>query len=154
VTRAAAALAAGAALLVGCGGDDGDTPRAAWEGQPVVAVHPELPGDRLLTARVRNESGSDLVLDAARARLTDAGGRRLRATVRFAAGYSHSLYPPRDAPSETPRQESERLGAVATIPPDGTAPVTVAWHARAGSAPRLLDLGPVTLSVPAPPSPR
>ena len=146
MTRAAVALAAGAALLAGCGG--GDEPRAAWEGQPVVAVHPDLPGDRLLTAHVRNESGSDLLLDAADARLLDARGRPLKATVRFAAGYSHSLYPPRDAPSETPRQESERLGAAATILPHQIAPVTVAWEARRGAEARLLDLGPVSLSVP------
>ena len=148
MTRAAPALAVAAALLAGCGGG-GDVPSAAWEGQPVVAVHPEIPGDRVLTAQVRNESGSDLLLDGSDARLLDARGHPLRATVRFSAGYSHSLYPPRDAPKETPRQELERLGAAATIPPHGTAPVTVAWETRRGAEARLLDLGPVTLSVPA-----
>ena len=45
----------------------------------------------------------------------------MRATIRFAAGVTHSLYPPRDAPLENPRKQQERLGDAATIEPGGTA---------------------------------
>jgi hypothetical protein len=149
VRRTAAALAAAALLIAGCGGDGDTEPRVAWAGDPQVAAHPDLPDDRLLTARIRNDGDGDLRLDSEDARLLDDRGEEVRATVRFSAGYSHSLYPPRDAPAETPRQESERLGAAATIPANGTAPLTVAWHAPRGSRPPAsLDLGPVSLRLP------
>ena len=147
--RLAAGLAAAALLAAGCGGEGDDRPRVGWAGEPLVAVHPDIPGDRLLTARIRNDGGGELRLDSEEARVLDDRGRELKATVRFSAGYSHSLYPPRDAPAETPREERERLGSAATIPADGTAPLTVAWHAPRGSArAATLDLGPVALSLP------
>jgi hypothetical protein len=147
--RLAAGLAAVALLLAACGGGGDQEPRVAWAGDPQVAAHPDLPDDRLMTARIRNDGSAELRLDSEDARLLDADGREVRSTVRFSAGYSHSLYPPRDAPAESPREERERLGAAATIPVDGTAPLTVAWHAPRGAAePRTLDLGPVALSLP------
>ena len=150
MTRLAAALVAAALLTAGCGGgEEGSGPRVAWGGDPLVAVHPDLPGDRLLTAQIRNDGPRELRLDSEDARLLDERGKEVRSTVRFSAGYSHSLYPPRDAPAETPRQERERLGAAATIPPDGTVPLTVAWHAPRGTPPpTTLDFGPVSLSLP------
>jgi hypothetical protein len=149
VTRLAAALAAAVLVVAGCGGEEQEGPRVAWAGEPRVAVHPDLPDDRLLTAQIRNDGEGELRLDAADARLLDERGEEVRATVRFSAGYSHSLYPPRDAPAETPRQESERLGGAATIPADGTAPLTVAWRAPRGTPrPATLDLGPASLSLP------
>ena len=147
--RVAAFVVALALLTAGCGGDRDGGPRVAWAGEPQVAVHPDLPDDRLLTARIRNGGDGELRLDSEDARLLDESGGEVRATVRFSAGYSHSLYPPRDAPAETPRHERERLGAAATIPADGTAPLTVAWHQPSGSPrPVTLDFGPVSLRVP------
>ena len=144
-----AALVAAALLTAGCGGEEESGPHVAWAGDARVAVHPDLPGDRLLTAQIRTDGQSQLRLDSDDARLLDERGEEVPATVRFSAGYSHSLYPPRDAPAETPRQERERLGAAATIPADGTAPLTVAWHAPRGApAPTTLDLGAVSLSLP------
>ncbi|HEX8054268.1 MAG TPA: hypothetical protein VF517_14865 [Thermoleophilaceae bacterium] len=131
--RLAPALAAVALVvlpLVGCGDDEGAA--LGWAVEPRVVQHPEIPGDLLVTGAVRNETDDELRLDSEDARVIGSDGRALRATVRFAAGYSHSLYPPRDAPRETPRQERERLGAAATIPPGGTAPLTAAWHRPRG----------------------
>ena len=150
--RGAAAALAAVMLLAGCGGDDDDGGAAAvrWEERPRVVRHPEIPGDVLVTGRVRNDSGSEVRLDAAAVRVLDGAGRPLRASVTFAAGYSHSLYPPRDAPRETPRQERERLGAAATIAPGDAVPLTAAWHRpRAGRAVRI-EVGEESLELPAP----
>ena len=123
----------------------------AWEGQPKVATHPEIPGDVLVTARVRNQSEAALALDSGDVRVIDADGKPIRAAATFAAGYSHSLYPPRDAPQETPRQELERLGGAATIEPGKAVPLTVAWHRpRKGRAVRI-ELGEDELPLPAAP---
>jgi hypothetical protein len=93
------------------------------------------------------------VLDTARARLLDGRGRQVRASISFAAGYTHDLYPPGDAagdsPAEDPRSARERTGLAATIPPGETRPLTIAWHRRDGR-PARVDLGDVSLSVPAP----
>ena len=145
VVLAAVALAAAAAG--GCGDDGG---ALAWEGTPQVVQHREIPGDLLVTGRVRNGSGSELRLDADSARVIGSDGKVMRATVLFAAGYTHSLYPPRDAPRETPRQERERLGAAATIEPGGSAPLTAAWRRpRRGLRAVRIEFG--DRSVPLPP---
>jgi hypothetical protein len=148
---AAAGLAtlALAAASGGCGDSDAapTDSRTTWDGAPVVAPHPELPGDRIATGRVRNDGDDELRLDVRDARLLDASGRPLRATVRFAMSATHPLYPPRDAPRENPREQQERLGDAATIEPGESAPLTIAWHAADGQ-PARVDLGPVTLPLP------
>jgi len=155
VKRTAAASIAALALAAvagGCGDDARDTARASWDGEPAVAPHPEIRTDRIATGRVRNDGGSELRLSVAQAKVVDAHGTPIRATVRFAAGVTHSLYPPRDAPHENPRQQQERLGDAATIEPGESAPLTVAWHAgTADRVPVKVDLGPV--DVPIPPAP-
>jgi hypothetical protein len=147
-TLAALTLAA----ATGCGNNDTDAPKAAWDGAPAVAPHPEIPTDRLATGRIKNEGAAELRLSVTQAQALDAHGTPVRATIRFAAGVTHSLYPPRDGPLENPRQQQERLGDAATIEPGGTAPLTVAWHAgTADRVPVKVDLGPVNL--PLPPAP-
>jgi hypothetical protein len=141
-----AALAAGAS---GCGDDDEDGGGLAWDGRPTVVQHVEIPGDVLATGRVRNGSGEELRLATEDARVIASDGRTLEATVRFAAGYSHSLYPPADAPKETPREERERLGAAATIEPGGSAPLTAAWHRpRGGVRAVRIEIGDESLPLP------
>lgn len=150
--RLTSAVAACAALAaVGCGGNDPEEP-VAWDGTPVVVVHPEIPGDGLVTGRIRNETGHDLVLDGTRARLLDANGRRVRASVTYAAAYTHDLYPPADGPKENPRRARERTGEAATIKPGDTHPLTIAWHRRDGRPVRI-DLGGLSLPVPEPAPP-
>jgi hypothetical protein len=151
--RAAAAAALAAAVVsvaaaAGCGsGDDG--PRAEWGGKPVVVRHPELPGDRLLIGKVRNPAGKELRLDNRAVRVLDRDGRPVRATVRFNLSAAHGLYSPLDEPGTRPRFERERLGDAATLLPDRTVPLVVAWHAAdAAHTPATVDLGPATLKVP------
>ncbi len=147
--RLAAAAAAGLALAAaaGCGSDDSGERAVAWDGQPVVAPHPELPDDRIATGRLRNESDGELRLAVSDARVVDASGKPLRATVAFAAGATHALYSPREAPSEEPAKQQERLGYAATIAPGESVPLTVAWHATDGAAARV-DFGDVAIDLP------
>jgi hypothetical protein len=150
--RTAAAAVAIVAVVVtaaGCGQAAADHEGSAvgWDGMPLVAQHPELPGDRIATGKLRNDSDEQVRLEAANAKVVDARGHQLRATVVFAAGVTHSLYPPRDAPRETPREQQERLGFAATIEPGDSVPVTVAWHAADGVAVRV-ELGPGALELP------
>jgi hypothetical protein len=145
---AALALAA----VTGCGNGADDDPRASWDGAPAVAPHPEIPTDRIATGRIRNEGADELRLSVADARALDVHGTPVRATIRFAAGVTHSLYPPRDAPHENPRQQQERLGDAATIEPGQSAPLTVAWHAGTRDrVPVRVDLGPVDVPLPSAP---
>ena len=107
----------------------------------MVAIHPEIAGDRIATGKLRNESGEEVRLTISDAKVLDERGQPLRATVSFAAGATHALYPPREPPREKdPRKQQERLGFAATIPPGKSVPLTVAWHARDGVAARV-DLG-------------
>jgi hypothetical protein len=157
VRRAAsAALAVGALLVVGCGADDEPSRPAAWDGKPVAVQHPEIPGDDLVTGRVRNHTDHDLVLDSERARVLDANGRRVHASLSFAAAYTHDLYPPADGPvdgpKENPRFARERTGLAATIRPGETHPLTIAWHRRDGRPVRV-DLGGLSLDLPQPVEP-
>lgn len=146
--RGLAAALLAAALLAGCGDSDDDGQALAWDGSPRVVRHPELPGDVLATGRVRNGSDDELRLDTGDVRVLDSAGRPLRASVTFAAGYSHSLYPPRDAPKENPRAEAERLGRAATIEPGDPVPLTAAWNRpRTGRAVRI-EVGDESLDLP------
>ena len=147
--RAALAACALLALPLGCGDDEPAGAPVAWDGKPVAVQHPEIPADDLVTGRIRNNTDHDLVLDSERARVLDARGRRVHATLTFAAGYTHDLYPPADGPKENPRFARERTGAAATIPPGETHALTIAWHRRDGHPVRV-DLGGVSLTVPSP----
>jgi hypothetical protein len=151
-TTVASLTALALAAVAGCGSGAADAPKAAWDGAPAVAPHPEIPTDRIATGRIKNEGGEELRLSVVQAQALDAHGTPVRATIRFAAGVTHALYPPRDGPLENPRRQQERLGDAATIEPGGSAPLTVAWHAgTADRVPVKVDLGPV--DVPLPPAP-
>ena len=150
--RAAAVIAAVALIAVpGCGDDEEGGGGLAWDGTPTSVRHPEIPGDVLVTGRVRNDGDEKVRLDADRARVIASDGKALRATVRLAAGYSHSLYPPRDAPREKPLAERERLGAEATLAPGESAPLTAAWHRpRGGVRAVRIEIGGRSVPVPPP----
>jgi hypothetical protein len=135
------------AVPAGCGSDAAHDP-VAWDEKPVAVVHPEIPGDDLITGRIRNDTDHDLVLDSERVRVLDANARPVRASVSFAAAYTHDLYPPADGPREQPRFARERTGLAATIRPGETHPLTIAWHRRDGRPVRV-DLGGLSLELPA-----
>jgi hypothetical protein len=146
VVAGAAALAL--AVASGCGGDGGGA-SAKWDGDPLAGPHPELPDDRIVTGKIRNDGDETLRLDVRYASVLTADGRTVQATVRYAQSAGHSLYPPRDAPRNNPSAMRERLGDAATIETGATAPLTVAWRGGASAPkPAEVDLGPVTLPLP------
>jgi len=150
-TVAAAALALAALLLAGgCGGDSGPArEQLEWLDTPTVVVPPQLETDRILRGDVRNESDDPLRIEAAKVRVYDDRGRRLKASATFAAGYLHSLYPPTRGPASLPDSELERLGRIARIEPGKTAQVTVSWREPAGrSTAARIDYGPGSLRIP------
>jgi hypothetical protein len=149
---AAALLALAAALLIGAGGcgDSGSAgEQLEWLDTPTVVVPPDLERDRILRGDVRNDSGEDLRVEAAKVRVYDDRGRRLKAAATFAAGYLHSLYPPTRGPDSLPDSELERLGQVANIESGKTAQVTVSWREPRGphTAARI-DYGSGSLRIP------
>ena len=116
-----------------------------------MAVHPELPGDRLLIGRVKNTDDAELLIDNRNVRVVDRSGRPVRATVRFNVSAAHGLYSNADDIPMT-AFERERLGDVARLSPGKSAPLVVAWHATdRGHTPARVELGPATLDVPAGP---
>jgi hypothetical protein len=152
LTAASLAALALVAVAAGCGNASKEDDRVAWQTPPAVGPHPELPSDRIVTGRIRNDGHRELRLQVDQAQVLDARGQPVRATVRFAAGATHALYSPADGPMENPRAQQERLGDAATIEPGQSAPLTVAWDAAApGRAPVRVDLGPVTVPLPAAP---
>jgi hypothetical protein len=151
--RSAAALlaiVAGLAVGAGCGGDSGPgREQLTWIDTPDVVVPPGLKTDRILRGDVRNDSDDKLRIEAAKVRVYDDHGRRLRASATFAAGYLHSLYPPTRGPSNVPDYELERIGKIATIDAGDTAQITVSWREPAGrrTAARI-DYGTGSLRIP------
>ena len=143
------AAAAAVAALLARPGEAPAGPAVAWDGAPEIVRVPELPRDRVLVARVRNTGDGPLRLAAEQVAVTDAAGRPLRSTARFAAGFGHALYSPADAPDEVTANEQRRLGTVVEVGPGDTAPLTVSWRlARGGGTATVVRVGEATLRLP------
>ena len=142
-------LAAVAAGLAGCGGG-GSKQAIDWAAKPALVRPAELPHDRILIGRIRNQTDRELRLVAAVARVVDANGRALESTVRFASAYGHGLYSYDQQPKEgDPEFEKRRLGEVAVVPPGKTAPLTLSWRLRPGAGqPVRVVIGRLRLSLP------
>jgi hypothetical protein len=149
-------LVAAAAVAGGCGGDDGGAQgRLDWVDTPNVVVPPALKTDRILRGDVRNDSGEAVRLEASKVRVYDAGGRRLKASATFAAGYLHSLYPPTRGPKTLPDTELQRLGRIAKVEAGDTAQITVSWReGPGGAAAARIDYGSGSLRIPPEPERR
>jgi hypothetical protein len=150
--RQAAVLAAGAAfVLAGCGGDKPRTDRGdlVWSKQPLLFRATHLPNDRVLIGTVRNRSKSTLHLIASRILVHDATGSRLRGYAVFLSTFAHGLYGAYQKPKPLPPVELTRLGAVITLAPGATAPLSVAYRLTSHTrSPVSVDYGRGTLSVP------
>ena len=142
-------LAALAGVAGGCGSDDGPArDQLGWVDTPNVVTPPTLKSDRILRGDVRNSSDKELRLEAAKVRVYDDRGHRLKASATFAAGYLHSLYPPTRGPKSLPDTELERLGRITKIGAGDTAQVTVSWRQQAGRTAARIDYGSGSLSIP------
>jgi hypothetical protein len=143
-------LLAIAALALGRhGASDQGSGRLAWTGRPQVFIPPRLPHDRVLTARVRNDSLRQIRLSAADLRLTDASGRTVDAAAVFLDSFMHGLYPPTRQPQQISKRELVRTGRLAVLRPGASVPLTVAWRRGGGAGvPLRLDYGAGSLPMP------
>jgi hypothetical protein len=121
----------------------------AWAKSPRVFTPERLPEDRILTARLRNDSLREVRLSARDLRLEDAEGQEVEATAVFLDSFVHGLYPPTRQPEQITEAELRRTGRLAVIAPGDSVPLTVAWRRGGGMGPPLrLDYGSGYLPVP------
>src|SRR5918998_1237663 len=143
-----AAAVAGAAFvgLSSLGGGDRVGP-LDWSGDAEVFTHPTLPGDRVLTAKLRNDGIHPLRVDIADVRLLDADGREVASSPVFLQAFGKTLWAAGRGPVQEPDSELQRTGRIALLEPGEEVPLTVAWHAADGD-PARVDYGRGSLALP------
>lgn len=137
--------------LAGCGGEDeGAAGDLVWEKDPTVFTPPNLPNDRILSGRVKNDSLRTVEIDAADLRLVDAQGDRLDASAVFLETFAHQLFPPtREPAGGIPESELIRLGVKARMEPGAVVPLTMSWRQGEGvEAPVRIEAGGSSLPLP------
>jgi hypothetical protein len=118
-----------------------------WSGDGDVFTHPTLPGDRVLTAKLRNDGLHPLRIDIGDVRLLDSAGREVTSTPVFLQTFGKSLWAAGRGPTQVPDTELLRTGRIAVLRPGEEVPLTIAWHARDGDPVRV-DYGRGWLSLP------
>jgi hypothetical protein len=147
----AAALAA-AALLAGCGGS-GDAVSGKgsgplkWAEEPLLFTPDTLPGDRILTGWLRNDSVRRVRVNLPDVRVLARDGELVAASPVFLNSFGKSLWSPGRGPEQMPDSELLRTGRIAFLKPGERVPFTVAWHAKDGK-PAVVDYGAGSLRVP------
>lgn len=132
----------------GGAGDEG-AGDLAWARSPRVFTPESLPQDRVLSARLRNDSLRSIRLSVDDLRLEDANGRTVDSTAVFLDSFVHGLYPPTRQPAQVPESELRRTGRLAVLKPGASIPLTVAWRRGAGAGrPVRLDYGLGSLPLP------
>jgi len=144
------ALAA-AGLLAGCGGSGhvsgtGSGP-LKWAEEPVLFTPDTLPGDRILTGYLRNESVRRVRVDLPEVRVLARDGDVLAASPVFLNTFGKPLWSPGRGPDVMPETELLRTGRIAFLKPGEQVPFTVSWHAKEGT-PAVVDYGAGSLRVP------
>jgi hypothetical protein len=141
----AATIAAGAFLMAEV--PENRSGALVWSGDADVFTHPTLPGDRVLTAKLRNEGLHPLRVDIGDVRLMDANGRPVEATPVFLQAFGKSLWAAGRGPAQVPDTELQRTGRIAVLRPGEEVPLTIAWHAEDGDPVRV-DYGRGWLALP------
>jgi hypothetical protein len=145
---AAALLSASAgALIAGCGGGAASSGPLAWSGHAELFTHPTLPGDRVVTGTLRNDSLRRIQVDLSSLRVLDGDGHPVPAQPIFLRTFGKSLWSPGRGPEQLPASELMRTGRIAYLKPGDEVPLTVAWHAGDGE-PRMVDYGGGLLRLP------
>jgi hypothetical protein len=139
-----------AALLAGCGSSGGDATQEgplSWAAAPLLFTPDTLPGDRILTGKLRNVSGELVRVDLPEVRMLAADGGRVAANPVFLQTFGKTLWSPGRGPTQMPESELKRTGRIAYLKPGEEVPLTVAWHAADGT-PAVVDYGAGSLKVP------
>ena len=148
-----AVLIAAAAALSGCGGGDSEVKAGdgsgplRWAEAPLLFTPETLPGDRILTGTLRNDSTRRVRVDLPDVRVLADDGSRVPAAPVFLRTFGKTLWSPGRGPSQMPETELLRTGRIAFLRPGDEVPFTVAWHAEDGE-PAVVDYGPGSLPVP------
>jgi hypothetical protein len=150
VTRRALPALLAAALLAGCGSSGGgakDEGPLSWAATPLLFTPDTLPGDRILTGKLRNVSGEPVRVDLPDVRMVAADGARVAASPVFLQTFGKTLWSTGRGPTQMPETELQRTGRIAYLKPGEEVPFTVAWHAADGT-PAAVDYGAGSLKVP------
>ena len=135
-----------AVALCGCGGSSSSGP-LGWSGEPMLFTPDTLPGDRVLTGVLRNDSLRRVRVNLPDVRVLSADGDTVKATPVFLNTFGKTLWSPGRGPEQMPETELRRTGRIAFLRPGEEVPFTVAWHAADGK-PAVVDYGPGSLRVP------
>ena len=124
----------------------------AWVGEPVVFTPEGLPSDRIVTGKLRNDTGKPLELRVDRVEVRDGADTPFETSVRFVQAFGHGLYGPGGppAPLKASQFDQKRLGERVVLEPGAERPVTVAWRLPKGSADATqVQIGSLELPLPA-----
>lgn len=94
-------------------------------------VAPSNPRDRILSGRVRNDSGQTLEIEARSIRVVDNAGRPLEGSGIFLGSFVRGIYGA-SRMSAASDFERRRTGRLARLSPGATRPLTVAWRLQEG----------------------
>jgi hypothetical protein len=119
----------------------------SWTGDAMVFTHPTIPGDRVLTGKLKNSSTHTLRLDIGDVRLVSSGGEVVPSNPVFLQTFGKSLWAAGRGPTQVPDSELLRTGRIALLSPGEEVPVTIAWHAKDGT-PARVDYKAGSLSMP------
>jgi hypothetical protein len=147
----AAAVAAALATLIlvalsSLGGGERVGP-LDWSGDAEVFTHPTLPGDRVLTAKLRNDGIHPLRVDIGDVRLLTEDGREVASSPVFLQAFGKSLWSAGRGPVQEPDTELQRTGRITLLAPGEEVPLTIAWHDADGE-PARVDYGKGSLALP------
>jgi hypothetical protein len=152
VRAALAAALAAAVLFGGCGGSGGKVAGQGsgplkWAEEPLLFTPDTLPGDRILTGYLRNDSVRRVRVNLPDVRVLARNGDRVAASPIFLNTFGKQLWSPGRGPNVMPDSELVRTGRIAFLRPGQRIPFTVAWHAKDGK-PAVVDYGAGSLRVP------
>ena len=141
-----------AALLVGCGGSDGKVSGQGsgplkWAEEPLLFTPDTLPGDRILTGYLRNDSVRRVRVNLPDVHALARNGDRVAASPIFLNTFGKNLWSPGRGPDVMPDSELVRTGRIAFLRPGQKIPFTVAWHVKDGT-PVVVDYGAGSVRVP------
>ena len=140
-------LAAAAPAALSSLGGSGRVGPLEWAGHAEVFTHPTLPGDRVLSAKLRNDGLHPLRVDIGDVRLLDGDGAEVASTPVFLQAFGKSLWAAGRGPQQVPDTELLRTGRIVLLRPGQEVPLTIAWHAADGD-PERVDYGRGSLSLP------